>query len=262
MDKKIKKEKKLTCKYGCGASYECNPEGQAALMRHYQYDCPIRKKQRTNEKTSETDRLEMSDVLEKILREVSQSRKIPAIIRMVKPHIDDPKRSFEVLAEALRLADFRVTDSKLILQNWAQTLGISSDKVLKDDQEEIQGDEKKLEGKTLDSSLTEEAKLFQLARIKKERMLLERKLETPKEEEKHILVVDGVELRLTPMEILAWKKYLFDKEMNNEDRLRETRKADFGADIKKIMDFVERIDRATELLLQRNARKRHWWSRK
>lgn len=248
----------MKCKYNCGAEYPGDPTGQAALMRHYKYDCPNspevqkRKEQKAERETASEPVLEakrqeyvasesmldQSEVLERIIREVSSSKKTPGVIRMVERYMDDPKKSFEVLAEALRLGDFRPSDRALILKNWAAHLNLGNVEKLiesegRDEDQKKEDKEKKDEAETGDAIDKEMKKMMegeirqlQLLRMRKDRRMLEKELEEPKtepkkeEEEKQTLIIEGATLKVTPSEMLAWKRYLSDEKEKEEERLR------------------------------------------
>lgn len=255
-------EKKLTdkmvCKHGCGAEFDRTPTGQAALMRHYQYECPNKpiepKKQEQKDKETASEpvvegkrqeyiaresMLDQSEVLERIIMEVSQSKKTRGVVRMVERYMDNPKKSLEVLAEALRLGDYRPSDRKLILENWAAYRKLGDVNKLiesegKDEDEKKEDKEKKKEEETgdaidkeIEKSMKDEVRQLQLLRMRKERRMLEKDIEEPKpepkkeEEEKHVLVVDGATLKLNSQELLGWRKYLSEeKEKQEEKELR------------------------------------------
>jgi len=230
-------------------------------MRHYKYECPnnpeLQKKKEQKEErenvsqpTTEERRQEYvtsesmlseSEVLERIIREVSSSKKIPGIIRMVEWYMNDPKKSFEVLAEALRIGDVRPSDRVLILKNWAAHLKLGDIEKLienegKDEDQKKDEKDKKDEietGDAIDKEMKrmeeDELRQLRLLRMRKERRMLERDLEEPKQEpkkeveEKQTLIVEGVSLKLTPTEMLAWKKHLSEeKEKQDEREQRKT----------------------------------------
>jgi len=72
----------------------------------------------------DSDRLDESEVLDKIISEVTSSQKRPAIVRMVENHLGDPRKDLDVLAEALTLAAINPHEKELILRNWAAHVGI------------------------------------------------------------------------------------------------------------------------------------------
>lgn len=250
----------LHCKFKCGAEFPNNPAGKAQLMNHYQWDCPKnpdkyekateKSEEKTAEKAAEKETkrqeyitsesiLDVSEVLERIIKEVSQSKKTPGVIRMVENYLDDPKKSFKVLAQALSIADYKPSERKLILQNWAAYLKLEDvDKLIEstgqdEDQKKDEKDKKDEvdTGDAIDKEMKKmeefELRQLRLLRMKKERKTLEKELEEPKtepkkeEEEKHILVVDGATLKLNSQELLGWRKYLTEeKEKQEEKELR------------------------------------------
>ncbi len=236
-------------------------------MNHYQWDCPKnpdrtkRASEKAEEKTAEkmTEKeaereakrqeyitsesmLSESEVLERIIREVSSSKKIPGIVRMVEWHMDDPKKSFEVLAEALRIGDIRPSDRVLILKNWAAHLKLGDvNKLIENEgkDEDQKKEEKKKEeeidtgdaiDKEMKKMMDDELRQLQILRMRKERRMLERDLEKQKqepkkdEEEKHVLVVDGATLKLNSQELLGWRKYLSEEKEKQEEK--ESRRAE------------------------------------
>lgn len=246
---------KMVCKHGCGAEFDRTPTGQAALMRHYQYECPNKpqkpepkdendvkpesvKETGRAEYVSSESRLSESEILERIIKEVSSSKKIPGIIRMVEWYMDNPKKSFEVLAEALRIGDIRPSDRVLILKNWAAHLKLGDVGKLiesegKDEDEKKEDKEKKKEEETgdaidkeIEKSMKDEVRQLQLLRMRKERRMLEKDIEEPKpepkkeEEEKLIHIINGVTLKVTPQEKLAWMKYESEEREKQEERER------------------------------------------
>lgn len=256
----------LHCKYECGADFPNTPSGKAQLMNHYQWDCPKnpnktdknkkaaeKSEEKTAEKTAEKETeketkrqeyitsesmLDLSEVLERIIKEVSQSKKTPGVIRMVENYLDDPKKSFKVLAQALSIADYKPSERKLILQNWAAYLKLEDvNKLIEStgqDEDQKKEEKKKEEeidtgdaiDKEMEKMMKDELRQLQLLRIKKDRRTLEKELEEPKsepktEEEKHVLVVDGATLKLNSQELLGWRKYLSEeKEKQEEKELR------------------------------------------
>lgn len=262
------------CKYGCGAEFPNTPDGQAALMRHYKWDCQknpnvqARKEEDVKDKiksdkaestegekvkkpiTHEPDEyLDEQEILEKIIAEATKTTKRPAIVRMVRRHLGDKKESVETLAEALRIADIPPSQRNLILRNWATHMDIPDiDEILKiEKSEEKIVEKKKEEEKELKSTIEEEmersvkdeVRALNLLRLRKERRTLERDLEEPKKEaeaEKLTHIVDGVSLKVTPQEMLAWKRWETEQKKIEEEReerkeerkRRETEKEEKG----------------------------------
>lgn len=250
----------LHCKYECGADFPNTPSGKAQIMNHYQWDCPKnpdrtkRASEKAEEKTTEriiekeprrTDQISsesipsMTETLERIIREISQSKKIPGVIRHVRNYLDNPRKSFEELAVIMAMADFPPMDRKVILKNWATYLKLDDAEKLIENQgkdEDQKKEEKKKEeeietGDALDKEMKkmmeDEIRRLQFLRMKKDRQMLEKELEEPKpepkkeEEEKHVLVVDGATLKLNSQELLGWRKYLSEeKEKQEEKELR------------------------------------------
>lgn len=250
---------KMVCKHGCGAEFDYTPTGQAALMRHYKFDCPNKPVTQKQEPKDESETLEepiketrqpeyissesipsMTETLERIIREVSQSKKIPGVLRHVKNYLDKPLRSFEELENIMTMADFAPMDRKVILKNWATYLKLGDvdkliesagkDEAQKKDEKDKKKDEEIETGDAIDKELERSTKAvmrdLQLLRLRKERKMLEQELQEPKpeakkeEEEKQTLVVDGVPLKVTVNEMLAWKKYLSEEKEREDERQR------------------------------------------
>jgi len=238
------------CKYGCGQEFPNTPEGQAALMRHYRWDCPknpkaIRRKDAEEHKVESgedkkikepitqvpDEYLDEAETLDKIIAEATLSKKRPAIVRMVSRHLGDKKDSIQSLSEALRLADIPVSQRNLILKNWAAHMDIADiEDVLEADKKEEKAPEKKKEDEKefktaiedeMERTIKDEMRTLNLLRLRKERKLLERELEEPKKEpepEKLTHIVDGVSLTVTPQEMLAWKRWEAEQKKMEEER--------------------------------------------
>lgn len=266
-------EKMLVCKYGCGYTvpYD-NRKGLGKVSAHYQLYCPsnpesqinrVKEEEKmvvkqdvnetpTEEKAVKEDDKEkhwsghisnesipnLSEVLERIIREVSQNKKIPGVLRHVKNYLDNPRRSFDELANIMAMADFPPMDRKVILKNWATYLKLDdADKLIEREgkDEDQKKEEKKKEdevdtGDAIDKELERSTKAvmrdLQLLRLRKERKMLEQELQEPKpepkkeEEEKLIHIVNGVTLKVTPQEKLAWMKYESEEKEKQEERER------------------------------------------
>ena len=244
-------KKNLICKHGCGAEFPMGPEGQAALMRHYRWDCPNnpnvqkRLQEKADKEAGSTtpdkpqsitgvddEYLDEKEILDKIIAEVSKTVKRPAIVRMVKRHLGNKRESIETLAEALRIADIPPNQRNLILKNWAAHMDIPDiENVLDIEKGEIKATEKKKDekeividiDKELLKQLEDEKRHLQLLRFRRERKILEKEFQEPikkDEDEKRTMIIDGVSLRLTPQEMLAWKRYQSEQEERMEERKR------------------------------------------
>jgi hypothetical protein len=242
----------VVCKYGCGTEFPDTPEGQAAYMRHCNFECPNNPKSKSSadsvqstgksilEGTGEIDdNLDDAEILNKIIAEVTKTVKRPSIVRMVRRHLGNKEESIKMLAEALRLADIPPNQRSLILKNWATHLEVPDiEEIIKTDEkeekkktsEEKEKEEKEIKTATeeiLEKTLKDELRQLELLRLQKQRKLLERELSEPDKDgsaEKVDFVVDGVHLKVTPQEMLAWKKYLKEeKEWEDEREARRNR---------------------------------------
>jgi len=68
--------------------------------------------------------LDEPQMLDRIISEVTESPKRPDIVRLVAPFLSDPWKGFEVLVDALALAEISPHEKEFILRNWAGHVGI------------------------------------------------------------------------------------------------------------------------------------------
>jgi IS30 family transposase len=119
--------------------------------------------------------LDETELLDKIIYEVTKNPIRPAIIRYVRKHIGDKKQSIKLLAEALDIAKFSISDKTLILRNWAESKGV---KDYKKYISSMEGEKNRLSDEKEESSLEQLHNRIIIRKIKYlERQELSRQLE-------------------------------------------------------------------------------------
>ncbi len=266
----------MKCKYGCGAEFPNTPKGKAEYMRHVQYECPKYEKSRASvdkmlgdqkkeiipeKKLGDDEYLDEMEILDKIIAETTTSIKRPAIVRMVRRHMGNKEESIKVLADGLRIADIPVNTRNLIVKNWAAHLEYPDvdellDKEKREEKKKTSDEEDKEKkkdafdavDKEIDKMLEDEMRYTKLVRLRKERKLLEQELAEPpskkEEEEKIDYVVEGVTLRVTPQQMLAYKRWELEQKKLEEEReeRKEERKRQEDERLSRYEDQKSRKD--------------------
>ena len=180
---------------------------------------------RKEKKGFDSDLLDESEVLDRIISEVTSNHKRPGIVRMVEPYLCYPRKGLDVLAEALDLTEIKLSEKKLILRNWADHVGIEDiSKYIDVKKKEDEVDTGGAIDKEMEKMMKDEIRQLKLLRMRKYRRMLEQELQEPKpeskkeEEEKQTMIVDGVFLKVTLQEMLAWKRYLSQEKERQEER--------------------------------------------
>jgi len=171
------------------------------------------------------DDLDESEMLDRIISEITYNSRRPGIVRMVAPYLSYPRKSLDVLAEALDLAEIKLHEKEFILRNWALLVGIKdiSRYINVEKKEEKRSPEKKVDP-ILEQIHEEENKYFQ------QTLELSKIISKPEEkpaEEKIPYVVDGIMLKLTFQELLEWKKYVAEREEARMEREEHREKTSF-----------------------------------
>ena len=221
----------------CGKAFETKRQ----LIGHMRVHS--KKAAATSEEEVIDEFLDEKETLSRIIAEATPTRKRKSIVRMVSRHLDNKKESIETLMEALRLADVDPGLRSIIVKNWASHMDVPDiEDVLAIERKEAK-EEKKKEGekKTEEDREKEKEKtsvdpvkeVYNTYRVQKAERLkdkmdakkiaeMEREMsegkEGDKEEKKYIHIVDGVPLKVTAQEMLAWKRYTADERRAEEER--------------------------------------------
>ncbi len=171
--------------------------------------------------------LEEPELLDKIICEVTSHPARPAIVRLVSRHLENPRKSVKVLAEALDLKGITVSNKKMILRNWANQMGVKD--AIKYTDSLIKKNDKVVS--TTDTPLTDGPvvkdhyeKVIEFLKWRKDMNDMNTELaeSKPVQEKKIPHIIDGRVVYLIPSEHREWTKY--EEEKRNAEKERQERK--------------------------------------